>query len=65
MPLMAGVRTDFDRLLVAFCAKESLRFRVFADIFRQMEFSTIFSGRRSEAELKEVKFIDNLFIFYF
>uniref|UniRef100_A0A914W2N0 snRNA-activating protein complex subunit 1 n=1 Tax=Plectus sambesii TaxID=2011161 RepID=A0A914W2N0_9BILA len=53
MPLMAGVRTDVDKLLKQFVAKESLRYMVFVQVFREAKFSAIYTGRQSEAELRE------------
>ncbi|MFH4979987.1 hypothetical protein AB6A40_006696 [Gnathostoma spinigerum] len=53
MPIMAGVRTDVERLLRLYKEKGSLKYKQFASLFESMQFATIFVGRMSVAELTE------------
>jgi len=52
--ITAGVRADIEKLLQKFIDLPSVRFDHFAQCFKDMKFSLIFSGRSSENELREV-----------
>ncbi|XP_048394134.1 snRNA-activating protein complex subunit 1b [Stegostoma tigrinum] len=45
MSLTAGLKTDFERLLLRFQQTESVRYEEFSAIWRDMKFSTIFYGK--------------------
>ncbi|XP_067894880.1 snRNA-activating protein complex subunit 1b [Heterodontus francisci] len=45
MSLTAGLKTDFERLLLRFQQTESVRYEEFSTIWRDMKFSTIFYGK--------------------
>ena len=50
----AGVRSDFGKLLNLFSDSNSVRYEQFAEIWRDLKMSFIFTGRDSEKELREV-----------
>ena len=50
----AGVRSDFGKLLKLFSDSNSVRYEQFAEIWRELKMSFIFTGRDSEKELREV-----------
>ncbi|KAH7698434.1 hypothetical protein AAVH_34474, partial [Aphelenchoides avenae] len=56
--LISGIKADVDSLMSEFMESESVRFTAFAKIFNEKEFSTIFLGRLSPADL--VEFSENL-----
>ena len=51
----AGVRSDFCKVLKLFSDSNSVRYEQFAEIWRELKMSFIFTGRDSEKELREVK----------
>ena len=55
-----GFREDMETLLQNFAKTDSLRFKKFAECWRQMKFSLIFCGMRTEFEIKE--FLEDAFI---
>jgi len=56
---MTGVQTDFLALLKKFVDSGSVRYEKFAEIWRASKMILIFSGRQSDAEVREVRI--NLF----
>ncbi|KHN78794.1 snRNA-activating protein complex subunit 1 [Toxocara canis] len=52
-PVTAGCRTDIERLLEMYKEKKSLRYAPFFDVFKQLDFHTIFWGKFCVAELVE------------
>lgn len=52
--MFASLRADVDNIIQDFCALKTTQFDAFAKLFNDMEFSTIFLGRLSIAELVEV-----------
>lgn len=51
--IASGVKTDCQTLLERFTATESVRFKEFVKIWKDMKFSCIYCGRESFAELYE------------
>lgn len=51
--IAAGFRNDAEKLLDRFVAKKSLKFADFAEVWRDLHFTTIFMGRESLRELTE------------
>ncbi|CAG2100451.1 unnamed protein product [Medioppia subpectinata] len=56
----SGFRTDMETLLAKFESKNSTKFIVFSQCFRDMSFSLIFRGRHNDNEMHE--FIDEIFL---
>ncbi|XP_078418376.1 snRNA-activating protein complex subunit 1b isoform X1 [Cetorhinus maximus] len=50
MTLTAGLKTDFERLLLRFQQTESVRYEEFSAIWRDMKFSTIFYGKMGKTD---------------
>ena len=50
----AGVKTDFDKLLSLYCKEKSVRYEVFAAIWKKLRMSLIFSLRQTDYECREV-----------
>uniref|UniRef100_A0A914ZU70 snRNA-activating protein complex subunit 1 n=2 Tax=Parascaris univalens TaxID=6257 RepID=A0A914ZU70_PARUN len=51
--IMSGCRADIEQLLDLFKEKNSLRYDAFFEVFKEIEFNTIFWGKMSVAELVE------------
>ncbi|CAI4232844.1 unnamed protein product [Auanema sp. JU1783] len=52
-PIQAGIKYDLDQLLMKFKEDDSVRFREFSKVFRELEMELIFYGRQNCAELVE------------
>ncbi|XP_072890335.1 snRNA-activating protein complex subunit 1-like [Hemitrygon akajei] len=50
MSLTAGLKTDYERLLLRFQQTESVRYEEFSVIWRDMKFSTIFYGKMGKID---------------
>ncbi|XP_078262890.1 snRNA-activating protein complex subunit 1b [Rhinoraja longicauda] len=53
MSLTAGLKTDFERLLLRFQQTESVRYEEFSAIWRDMKFSTIFYGKMGKIDSRK------------
>lgn len=53
MSLTAGLKTDFERLLLRFQQTESVRYEEFSAIWREMKFSTIFYGKMGKTDSRK------------
>uniref|UniRef100_A0A0M3IR71 SH2 domain-containing protein n=1 Tax=Ascaris lumbricoides TaxID=6252 RepID=A0A0M3IR71_ASCLU len=51
--IMSGCRADIEHLLDLYKEKNSLRYDAFFEVFKEIEFNTIFWGKMSVAELVE------------
>ena len=50
----AGVQTDFNNLLTAFENTGTIRYESFSQLWNSMKLNTIYYGRQSERECREV-----------
>ncbi|XP_069772364.1 snRNA-activating protein complex subunit 1b [Narcine bancroftii] len=53
MTLTAGLKTDFERLLLRFQQTESVRYEEFSAIWRDMKLSTIFYGKMGKVDSRK------------
>lgn len=54
LPVTAGCRKDVERLLKRYKDLCTVHYKPFAELFEEMDFTTIFMGRLCAAELYEV-----------